>query len=249
MNPDQLAAPAELALQRNDPSVGQMLSAFIDRGITAENVTAFAQLVALKRDMEKDDAEKKFNSAFVALQADLPIIVAKTQIPMSGRYERYEDILNVVAPLLVRHGFSVSFDAKFADGRVTETCHLRHIAGHCKSNSFAVRIGPAGNKPDGETRADCKASTTAKRYAFQNALNIVVRQDALAAEENDATLEGAPLTPDKAIYLREQCAELGVDVPKFLAFAGAKSFEEISANRYDALVGMLAKKRAGGARP
>ncbi len=249
------AAPAELALQRNDPSVGQMLSAVIERGITAENVAVITQLIALKREIEKAEAEKRFTAAFVALQADMPVLVAQTQIPMSGKYERFEDVMHVVGPLLVRHGFTVSFDATFSDGRVIETCQLRHVGGHSQSNSFAVRISPVRigkdgkPTPDGETRADCKASTTAKRYALQNALNIVIRQDALASEDNDATLEGAPLTPAKAIYLREQCAELGVDVAKFLAFAGAASFETIPGSNYDRLVAMLAKKRAGGAKP
>ena len=79
---------------------------------------------------------------------------------------------------MVRNGFSVDFTMDYKDGRIIETCHLRHTGGHSKSNSFGVRVG----KADTDTQADCKAATTAKRNALLNCLNIVIRQDALQDE-------------------------------------------------------------------
>lgn len=223
---------------RKPPSVGEMLSAVIEKGVTSENVAAIEKLVGLYERMELRDAEKQFAAAFVALQADLPVIVASSVIPNRGKYERFEDVMRVVGPLLVKHGFTVSFSMDFREGRVLETCKLSHVAGHSQSNSFAVRTG----KADSDTQADCKAATTAKRNALLNCLNIVIRQDMLTDEDNDASLEGEVISPDKVQYLREQVAETKSDAAKFLALAGVSSFEEIRTGAYDVLVRALAAK-------
>ena len=221
------------------PTVGQMLAAVIERGVTTENVAAIEKLVGLYERMELRNAEKEFAAAFVALQADLPVIVASSVIPNRGRYERYEDVMKVVGPLLVKHGFTVSFSMDFKDTRVLETCTLRHVGGHSQSNSFAVRAGRA----DSETQADCKAATTAKRNALLNCLNIVIRQDALQDEENDASLDGSPISRDQAQYIHELIAETKSDMAKFLAFPGVKNVEEITTGQYDMCVRMLLAKR------
>lgn len=232
---------ASLALSRpsEPPSVGQMLSAVIEKGVTAENVAAIEKLVGLYERMEVRNAEKQFAEAFVALQNDIPVIVASSVIPNRGKYERFEDVMRVVGPLLVKHGFTVSFSMDFREGRVLETCTLRHIGGHSQSNSFAVRTG---GKADSDTQADCKAATTAKRNALLNCLNIVIRQDALLDEGADANLDGAFISAEKAGVLSDLVAATKSDAALFLKFAGADKFEEIPEARFDRLVSALRKK-------
>lgn len=221
------------------PSVGQMLSAVIEKGVTSENVAAIEKLVGLYERMELRDAEKQFASAFVALQSDLPVIVATSVIPNRGKYERFEDVMRVVGPLLVKHGFTVSFSMDFRDGRILETCSLRHIGGHSQSNSFAVRPG----KADSDTQADCKAATTAKRNALLNCLNIVIRQDTMQSEDDDAMLVGSPIGPDKIQYLEEQIRDTGSDLTRFLAMAGVDKLSDIRTGAYPVLVRALAAKK------
>ncbi len=232
-------SPAELAVQNQEPSLGQMLGKFIESGITGQNIEAFERMLAMKERMDTKDAEKQFNAAFVALQQDIPVIVASSVIPNRGKYERFEDVMRVVGPLLVKHGFSVSFSMDFRDNRILETCHLRHIAGHAQSNSFAVR---AGGKADSDTQADCKAATTAKRNALLNCLNIVIRQDVMQNEDGDVSLDGSPISQDKIQYLREQVRETGSDEAKFLKLAGVDRYEDITSGSYGVLVRALAAK-------
>ena len=96
----------------------------------------------LKLKLDDCEAERQFNTAFVALQGDLPVIVASTVIPNRGKYERFKDVMRQIAEPLKRHGFSVSFSMDVKENRVLETCHLRHIGG-LQANSFAVRTGKA----------------------------------------------------------------------------------------------------------
>ncbi len=223
------------------PSVEAMLRAVVDKGVTGENVAALEKLVGLYERLQDKDAERQFNSAFVALQNDLPQIVAQSIIPNRGKYEKFEDVMTVVAPLLRKHGFSVSFTNDSSDGRVIETCHVRHIGGHSQSNSFKVRVGRA----DTETQADCKAATTAKRNALLNAFNIVVRQDCLNSED-DARIEGGNITAKQAEELEHRVHMTNSNVADFLKYAGAKSFKEITTGAYDDCDQMLRRKEQRG---
>lgn len=242
MNNTELETIQAQPLAVNEPagalSLESAFRAVVDGTIKAEHVAVMKELLAM-------DAERKFNSAFVSLQADLPTIVATTVITNRGKYERFEDIMRVVGPLLTKHGFTVSFSQDFKENRIVETCTLSHAAGHSRPNSFAVRAG----KADSDTQADCKASTTAKRNALCNALNIVIRQDVLLNEDADASIEGNPnafLTPDQAFEIERRVKETNSIVPAFLRFAGAATFKEIPANKYAELDSMLRRKETQG---
>jgi hypothetical protein len=230
-----MSEQTQLATQ--EPSVAHMLQAICQGGITADNTAVMERLMAMQERMESRKAERDFSAAFAALQSEIPEIVAKSVIPNRGKYERFEDVMHVLKPLLAKHGFSVSFDQVAAE-RITVACHLRHAGGHCQTTKFAVRLG---GKADSETQADCKASTTAKRNSLLQALNIVIRQDCLQ-DEDDARMAGECITLDQASALAFRVKTCGADKDAFLAFANAPSFEAISASRYAALDALLTRK-------
>ncbi len=230
--------PEPLVVQ--EPSVSGMLGAFIERGVTSENVAAFAQLIELKERIDRRDGEKAFNSAFAKLQCELPVIVAESVIPNRGKYARFENVMHQIQPMLTGNGFAVSFEQSADDKRIKVTCHLRHTGGHSQATSFSVRLG---GKADSDTQADCKASTTAKRNALLQALNIVIRQDCLQ-DEDDAHNEGGD-----EVITAEECAELidwvestDSDKEEFLKFAKAASFAEIRSSDLDRLHTALRRK-------
>lgn len=230
----QLATRESELVTQQQPSILAMVEKAAQSGASAESLE---KLVDLFQKMEKINAEKEFNRAFVQLQAELPVIVAESIIPNRGKYAKFEDVMHQIAPALKANGFAVSFSMDFKETRILETCHLRHISGHSHSNSFAVRSG----KADSETQADCKAATTAKRNALCNALNIVIRQDVLS-DESDGAIEGDVLTQEQINYLRKGVRATGSNEARFLAFAGAEIYEEIRQNRYEELCQFLQKK-------
>lgn len=231
----ELAPRQELPVaQHSGMTIEQVFNAVLEKNINAEQIGVMKQLLAM-------DAERKFAVAFVALQAELPVIVASTVIPNRGKYEKFEDVMRVVGPALQKNGFTVSFSMDFKENRILETCHLKHIGGHTQSNSFAVRT----RKADSDTQADCMAATTAKRNALLNALNIVIRQDCMA-DESDVGNEGGYITKEQAFELERRVAETNSDRAAFLRFAGADKFSEISASRYAELDASLKKKEARG---
>ena len=222
-------APAQIL------TVEQVFRAVIEQDINPEKVAVMKELLAMS-------AEREFNTAFVKLQSELPVIVAMTVIPNRGKYARFEDVMDKISKHLAANGFSVSFSQDFKENRTVETCTLRHAGGHSQSNSFAVRT--TGGRSDSDAQADCKASTTAKRNALLNCLNIVVRQDCLTSEQ-DAGMEGDPdklITKEQAFELERRCGEVNANVPAFLEFAKAKTFSGIQADRYAELDTMLGRK-------
>lgn len=217
-----------------------MLQAVVEKGVTTENVAAIGELVRLYEHMEEKNAEKEFARAFVALQADTPNIKAVSFIPdnngnVRSRFAPYEEIMEQVAPLLQKHGFTVTFSTDFKEGRIIKKCTLQHISGHSRTNEFAVRIG-SGPPRASEAQADGAASTYAKRFALCDALNIVVEKD------TDAKVEGAKITTDQAFELERRVGETNSNREAFLKFAGAESYKDIAETKYAVLDEFLKKK-------
>lgn len=247
----ELAAPAgaKITIASDDAPqdpVAQMLAAVVEKGVTSENVGALEKLCDLYEKMQSRNAEKQFAAAFVALQAEMPRITADKSVPdkygnLKYRFAPYEDIMGAVRPLLLKHGFTVTFSMTYSDGRVIQNCTLQHTGGHSRTNQFAARIG-SGPPGSSDAQADGAASTYAKRFAFCNALNITIESDNDGAQTNDARAEGEPISKDKIQYLREQVKETGSDEARFLATAGVKTYDEITEGSYSVLVRMLAAK-------
>lgn len=233
------------------PSVGAMLQAIIDKGVTGENVAAMKELVGLYERMEDRNAERAFAQAFTALQSEMKAVQATREVPNNDGTVRYkfapfEQIMEQVRPHLEKHGFSVSFSTDYTEGRLVKTCTLQHVGGHSKTNKFAVRIG-SGPPKASECQADGAASTYAKRFALCDSLNIQVEHDM------DAQAEGAPVSHDQAIELFQRATDTESNLKAFLKFCGVESanptfedFKRIPAGRYDAASEMLSRKESKG---
>lgn len=237
---NELAKRAPMEVSRPEPTVGEILQAVIEKGVTTENVAVIEKLTDLMWKTQARDSEKAFAASFVALQAEMPNVRATKAIPsrdgsVRSRFAPYEEIMEQVAPLLQKHGFTVTFSTDFKEGRIIKTCTLQHVNGHSRSNQFAVRIG-SGPPAASEAQADGAASTYAKRFALCDALNIVIDADV------DAAVEGGPITKEQADELEHRVKMTNSDVAKFLAVATARSFSEIPAAKYTILDEMLRKK-------
>src|SRR5580693_5849325 len=157
---DKLAKIESGAIEarRDQPTVGQMLAGVIEKGITAENVGALKELIGLYKEMEKWDAEKAFNVAFVKLQSEIKSVTANKPVKNKDGTLRYhfapfEDIMSEVQPHLERNGFTVSLSTDYGGPRLVKVCTLAHVSGHSRPTKFGVRIG--GGPPGcTDTQAD-----------------------------------------------------------------------------------------------
>lgn len=247
MSPQEmpLAALPPMPVARPEPSVGEMLQAVIEKGVTSENVAAIEKLVGLYERMQDKRSEQQFAQAFVKLQSEMPKVQATKAVPdRSGgvryRFAPLEEIVKQIGPALKDNGFTFSFSERFDNGRMIETCTLQHVGGHKRANEFSVRVG-SGPPGCTETQADGAASQYARRYALCDALGIVIEH-----LDEDARLEGGPVTKEQAEELARRVAETNSNRDAFLKFAGADTFFNISAVKYEMLDQFLQKKERKG---
>lgn len=216
-----------------------MLQKFIDGGVTAENVSALGMLCDLQQKLEESAAKREFAAAFVALQGEMPKVKATKAVMNKGNagvrymFAPYEEIMGQAQPFLKKHGFTVMFDNKMDDLRVTAICTLMHSSGHSKENSFACRIG-SGPPGSSDQQADGSASSYAKRLALCNALNIVVEH-----MDDDAKLLGSQIDEVSAKALKERVLYLKMDEAVFLKLAGAAEYSAILDSKYEMLDELL----------
>ena len=244
----ELANQSSRALSRQAPSPADMMQAMIEKGVTAENVAAFKELVVLSEHMEDRSAKREFIQAYTLLQSEIPTIKAVHAVPdKSGGTKfyvaRFDEIDDQVRPLCLRYGFSYTFNTlPVENGRQTAIFTLMHKAGHCRDFQYSVRIG-AGPPGATESQADGSAISYAKRGAMCAGLSIMVDRDCDPRDLGDTSKH---VTPEQAEELERRAKETNSIIPALLKFAGAKSFAEIPAMKYDALDQLLRKKEQQG---
>jgi hypothetical protein len=238
------AAPAGQLRVMQDPASNAIVE-LLKSPDALKNVDAMEKLTDLYLKLKASAAEQEFATAFNALQADLPPIQASKPVPNNDgsvryKFAPYEAIMEQVRPLILKHGFTISFSSDVAEGRIVMHCTLQHIAGHKKTNSFAARV----SKPPGasEAQGDGATSTYAKRFALCDALNITIEKDSDGIIP-DARALGEPISKDKIQYLKEQVSETGGNEAAFLALAGVDSYDKITTGSYPVLINALELKK------
>lgn len=224
-------------------SVADLLSLVVERGISADNVAAFTQLVQLHREEVKANAERAFAEGFIELQKALPTIPGSRVVPgrnqgeVRFKYANFDDIDAIVRPLCLQHGFSYSFrETAIESGRVTVTMTLQHAGGHSREIPYSVRIG-SGPPGASESQADVSGHSYAKRGAIESGLSLRI-----VGERDDARMEGGPITVEQADELARRVAETNSDRAAFLKLAGSPDFKGIMSSKFDMLDQLLTRK-------
>lgn len=232
------------AVAQAEPSLGQMMQAIIQSGVTKENAEVLKTFAELQERAEDRSAKREFFKAFAQMQAKIPTIKATKEVPnkdgsLRYTYAPFEEIDEQARPICLEFGFSYSFAEAQADpGKIKKVCILCHIGGHSRENSYTVAIG--NGPPDtSASQKDGSAHTFAKRGALCDALCIRVK-----GQDNDARLEGGTITKDQAADLRTRVQATGSDEADFLKYATAKTFEQIPSGKYAMLDRALRKKES-----
>lgn len=223
----------------------------IERAASNPNVDIekMERLLAMAERMNAKQAEVAFADALAALQPNLPYISEKGAIMVNdvvrSTYARYEDIMQVLSPLLGSHGFSLTFDTAKPDSGLT--CYsgtLTHKAGHSRTATIYLPTDQSGSK--NTVQALGSATSYAKRYLVQMLLNIVSRgQD---DDGQSATVEY--ITESQAADLQALIEEVGANKDGFLKWLSTKlkmtvdGLDKIPAKAYkDAVAGLESKRK------
>lgn len=177
--------PQTIEQRQETTSPMNLLALAIKQGIP------LGELVAMNEKWEAKQAKKAFDEAMAKFQTECPVIYkskdgGKTDTGMVAyKYCPFEEVVQQVKPLLVKHGFSYSLgtDVESKDGWVIATCRVTHSGGHSQESQAKFPLG-GKTKVMSDTQVYAAALTFASRRVFQNCFGIVC-----ASEDMDGRLE------------------------------------------------------------
>lgn len=114
------------------------------------------EVITLQRESEAAAARRAYESAFVELKRDLPLILNRDQTVdytnKEGRRTYYKHTslahaLEEITPHLINYGFAMTWQTEnLADGRVKVIAKLKHRGGHEEPSSLTAPPDSSGNK-------------------------------------------------------------------------------------------------------
>lgn len=228
-----------------------ILESAVRGGITSENVAVVKEIIAMRREEIAHEAKSQFNRAFYELRKEISRMdfyadkAAMNNGKVAYRYCSEKELSAGLDPVLFKHGFTMLFGQRDADGKTVAEITLIHNAGHEEKREFSVRSGSTNAMKDA-TAADTGATTSAWRHLVIKMFGLKSR----ISEADDARNLGDLATkvkPEIAFELERRVKEINANVANFLKFAGATSFADIPAANYDILDRFLKSKEHKGA--
>ena len=237
-----VTTPTPLVVQSESGQVMDLFRrAFEAGGATPE---ALAQLVALKEQIERRNAELEFARAMVEFQTSCPPIpktsirkaVTNAGVEVATRYADFEQIVETVRPHLHRLGLSFTFDGRMDGQMWTTICTLRHRNGHSVPSTFTL---PTESRSPLMTAQDkvAGANTYAKRQCLISVLGLSLTDP---DTEGDG---GEPITEEQAANFKALLEEVKADREKVLVWLRAVRVEDLSPRAYAAGIKWLEEKR------
>lgn len=148
------------------------------------DVEKMERLFALQERVQERAARQAFTEAKIAMRPHLPEITMKGMIVIKkdGKvtqetpFARFEDLHELVMPILSEHGFDLKFKNGLApDGKVRVTTILSHVAGHEDETHFDLPHDSSGSK--NPVQAVGSSTKYGMRYGTISILNLRVVGD------------------------------------------------------------------------
>lgn len=233
-----------LATTGGDP----LLRLAIDKNLDIEKLK---ELIALKREAEREQAERAFHDAMAEFQAECPVIAKNREATkVSGQgterlyaYADLSQIARTVRPILARHGLSWTWSSEIVEGKMAVTCTVRHRDGHAQRATFLAVI--TGTSIMSDSQKAGAAMTFAQRYSLIQALGLTTAEDdtdGAPGSHGHHDAGGPTISEEQALTIDTLIKDTKANLTKFLDFFGVKSIRDLPASRHREAVGMLNAK-------
>lgn len=223
--------------QRENTAPAQVgMNAFAALAVNPDcDVDKLERIMALWERDQKETARKAYFSAMNQAQAEIRPVVRDAKNPQTkSGYTRLETMHKAIAPVYGAHGFSVSHDEADGapDGMTRYVAICRHVDGH--SETFRIDLplddaGIQGSRNKTGVHAKASSSSYARRLLEARIFNVV-----FGGDDDDGNAAGGAqvVTDEQSANLRELLDESGVDIKRFMAWAGCTSIDAFPAAKY-----------------
>jgi hypothetical protein len=145
------------------------------------DVAKLEKLIDMQERVRRSEAESEFNRAFAVMQGEIPTVAERAKGD-KWMYAPLEDILEVVRPILQKHGFSLSHRTEWPEKNVVKVIGiLSHRLGHSRESEFMSGADASGSK--NAIQGLGSTNHYGRRYTTNDLLCIVTRK----ADDDGAT--------------------------------------------------------------
>lgn len=232
------------------PAEGAAVLSIIERMARDPNIDPdrVERFLVMAREDRAERARIAFNAAMSACQAELPRVLRDARNSHSGAsYARLESIAKATAPIIARHGFSLSFDTEPSpiQGNLRVTCTCAHEAGHERAYHLDLppdTAGAQGKANKTPIQGIGSTITYARRYLVLQVFNIALTNDPHDTDGAPAGGDDGAISDEQYDTLRGLIAEHGIKIDQFVRFFRIESVPDLPAARYDEAVSMIRQR-------
>jgi hypothetical protein len=156
----------------------------------AVDIDKLERLMLMQERAIARESKAAFDASMAELQPELPAIGERGKAIVQGQtrytFALWEDINAAIKPVLMKHGFALTFRTDFSNG-ITVTGVLSHRAGHREETSITLPTDASGSK--NAVQAVASSVSYGKRYTAGALLNLTSH-----GEDDDAY--GSRAEPD-----------------------------------------------------
>lgn len=206
------------------------------------DIDKMERLLQMQERIMERQAKASYMASLSEMQPDLPSIPERGQGHGNIKYALWEDINDLIKPVLGKHGFSLSFRTGQADGKIIVTGVLSHRDGHSEETTMHLPTDTSGSK--NAVQAVGSSTSYGKRYVAQALLNLTSR-----GEDDDGVASGGKvITAEQRQELQNLIEAAGGDVATFCEWAKIESLAALPASLFaKAKQALEAKARQKGA--
>lgn len=173
-------------------------------------------------------AHAAYIDALTKVQQELPIITERGGIKNSGgkiqsKYALWEDINEVIKPILGRHGFALSFRTGSDGGSITVTGVLSHRDGHSEETTILLPADTSGSK--NAVQAVGSSTSYGKRYTAIALLNITSQ-----GEDDDGG--GGPISAEQVKEILKLIDMAGSNAKAFCDYYKIDAVPSLPASKF-----------------
>jgi hypothetical protein len=163
-------AEANILIKAEPMNPSQLLALAVDKDLDIEKL---GKLMELQRQWEADQNRKLFFSALADFQSRCPEIRKNKPVAFNEtkyQYAPLADIERQIKDLMKQCGLTKRWQTSEEGDRITVTCFITHVSGHCEITTMSAKADDSGKKNPIQARGS--SITYMQRYTLIGALGI-----------------------------------------------------------------------------
>lgn len=195
------------------------------------------RLLKMRNDEMERMAAAEYANALSEMQPEIPAIAQRGNAAGRYTFAKWEDINEVLKPILHKHGFALNFKTE-TKGDIVVTGILRYRNGYKEETTVTLPTDPSGGK--NAVQAVQSSVSYGKRSTASSLLNITTH-----GEDDDAYSTGVTfVSEEQAANIDTYIESTGSNKALFLGIFKVDATSKIKASSYDHAIKLLKEKEA-----